>query len=107
MSEAFEALLEACLKSEPGEFDLFVRPPFPSEMMEDMLVPLRILDKRPVPSASPSLNMERVGESVPSGGSARCRSLDSKKGRESSNVSDLGRGMDPFTVAASKPFVTK
>lgn len=65
MRDAFEALLEACLKSEPGELDLFFRLSI-REVKDDMLGPRRILEKKPLPSPSAFSKTDRVGESVPS-----------------------------------------
>lgn len=74
MSEAFEALLEACLKTEPGEFEPAVLRRSMKEVNEDMLPGLRILEKKLLdvsPLVSSPLNAERVGESVVTGVSTR------------------------------------
>ena len=68
-----------------------------------MLPGLRILPKRDPRSLASSPNVDRVGESVPSGAGALCRSFESKNGRESSKESDFGLGIAPLTVVASKP----
>src|SRR3989440_6655744 len=56
---------------------------------------------------TPSPKVERVGESVASKDGALCNSLESKKGNDSSNESDLGRAMAPLTVVASSPCATR
>src|ERR1700733_1991862 len=56
---------------------------------------------------SPSPNVERVGESVECKDGALCSSLESKKGSDSSNESDLGRAIAPLTVVASGPGATR
>ena len=100
--DAREALEEACLNREPGEPEWFLRRS-KKEEMEEMLPGLRIFPKREPRSLASSAKVDRVGESVPSGAGAFCSSLESKKGRESSNESDFGLGIAPLTVVASKP----
>lgn len=52
---------------------------------------------------SPSKKIDRVGESLRCKDGAFCNNLDSKKGSESSNESDFGRGIAPLIVVASRP----
>ena len=87
----------------PGEDDWFLRRSRKEEM-EEMLPGLRILSKREPRSLASSPNVDRVGESVPRGAGEFWSNLESKKGRESSKESDLGLGMAPLTVVASKPY---
>ena len=99
------ALDEACLKKVTGELFWFLR------LMKDekdvMLPGLRRRSNRDARSdtgvLSPSAKLDRVGESVEWRDGAFCRSFESKKGSESSKESDLGRGIAPFTVEASRP----
>ncbi len=101
--EAFEALLDACMKSEElGELVPFLRRRSMKELKEDMLPGLRSLSKIERLLLS-SAKLPRVGDSVEMAGSARCRSLDSKNGMLSSNESDFGRGIAPLTRLESKP----
>jgi hypothetical protein len=99
--EAFDALLDACLKNEPGEAEWFLRPM--KEENEEMLPGFRSLSKIDPRSLVSSGKLGRVGESVTMGVGACCNSLESKNGRDSSNESDLGRGIAPLTVVASRP----
>lgn len=100
--EAREALDDACLKKEPGELDWFLRRSRKDDM-EEMLPGLRNFSNNEPRSLTSSPKVDLVGESVPSGAGACCRSLELKNGKLSSNESDFGRGMAPLTVAASKP----
>ena len=101
--EALLALEEGCLKKLPEEF-WFLR--LMKEENEEMLPGFRSRSKSEARSLigvpSPSPKVERVGESVCSEG-AFCSSFESKNGRESSKESDLGRGMEPLMVVASRP----
>src|SRR5690349_53823 len=100
--EAFEALFEACIKSEPGELEPFFLRRSMKELKEDMLPGFRSLSKNDRPLLS-SAKLPRVGDSEESAGSARCRSLESKYGMLSSKESDFGRGMAPLTALESSP----
>lgn len=99
-----DALLEACLKKDPGEADWFLRPM--KDENEDILPGLRRRSKIEPRSEASSAKLGRVGESVTSGAGACCSSLESKNGSDSSKESDFGRGMAPLTVVASSPWET-
>lgn len=103
--DAFEALLEACLKNEPGDAEWFLRPI--NDEKEEMLPGFRSLSKIDPRSLVSSEKLGRVGESVMRGAGACCNNLESKKGKDSSKESDLGRGIAPFTVVASRPCATR
>lgn len=107
--DALLALEEACLKKEPVELFWFLRPM--KEENDDMLPGLRSRSNKDARSLrdtlSASPNVERVGESVEWIEGAFWRSLESKKGRESSKESDFGRGIVPLTVVASSPYDTR
>lgn len=100
-SEALEALFEACLNNEAGELEPFLRRSRKDEK-EEMLPGLRSLSKMERLSLS-SPNWVLVGDSVITGGSARCRSFESKYGIESSKESDFGRGIEPLMLLESRP----
>jgi hypothetical protein len=97
--EAFEALLEACMKSEPGELEPFLRRRSMNELKEDILPGFLSLSNSDLLLLS-STKLGRVGDSVENAGWS---SLDSKKGMLSSKESDFGRGMAPLTVFESNP----
>ena len=105
ISDALLALEEACLKKDPGELFWFFRPM--KEEKEETLPGLRRRSKKEARSfnelLSVSPKVERVGESVECKDGALCNSLESKKGSDSSNESDLGRAIVPLTVVASSP----
>ena len=75
--EALEALLEACMKSELGELEPFLRRRSRKELKDDMLPGLRSLSKMERLLLS-SAKIPRVGDSLEMAGSARCKSFDSK-----------------------------
>jgi hypothetical protein len=102
--DAFEALLEACLKNEAGEAEWFLRPM--NEENEEMLPGFLRRSKIDPRSLVSSVKLGRVGESVAIGVGACCRSFESKNGKDSSKESDLGRGIAPLTVVASRPWAT-
>ena len=81
-----------------------------NEEMDEMLPGLRRRSNSDARSLSETLsaspNVERVGESAEWIDGALCSNFESKKGRDSSNESDWGRGMAPLTVVASNPCVT-
>ena len=100
MSDALEAFDEASLNNEFGELE--TRQLLPNiEEREPMLPGLRSLLKRELRSLRSSPKVDRVGESVPHGGCVVCSSFVLKNGSESSNESDLGRGIAPLTLVAS------
>lgn len=106
IKDALLALDEAYLKKVPGLLLVFLR--LMKEEKEPMLPGLRNLSKREddlseTGVVSPSRKMDRVGESLRCSDGAFCRIFDSKKGKESSNESDFGRGMAPLMVDASRP----
>jgi len=78
-----------------------------NEENEEMLPGLRSRSKSEARSLnemlSPSPKVDLVGESVECRDGAFCRSLESKKGSDSSKESDFGRAIAPFTVVASSP----
>ena len=74
--DAFEALLEACMKSEAGDWDPFFLRRSIKEVKEDMLPGFRSLSKMERDAVSSPLKVVRVGDSVDSGASALCRSFD-------------------------------
>src|SRR5436190_22194619 len=73
---------------------------------DEMLPGLRRRSNMEPRSLASSAKLGRVGESVTMGAGACCKSLESKKGKASSNESDFGRGIAPFTVVASRPWAT-
>jgi len=100
MRDVFDTLLEPLKNGFDVEWELFLRRS-KNEEIDDMLPGLRSRSKMVLRSrAASSAKADEVGESVAIvvGG---CRSFDSKKGRESSNESDFGRGMAPFTTVTS------
>lgn len=105
MSDALLALDEACLKKVPGWLLVFFR--LMKDEKDPILPGFLSLSKREDRSdtgvASPSRKSDRVGESLRCNDGAFWRILDSKNGSESSKESDLGRGIAPLTVDASKP----
>jgi hypothetical protein len=103
--DAFDALLDACLKKEAGEAEWFLRPM--KDEKDEMLPGFRSRSKMDPRSLESSEKFGRVGESVTMGAGACCKSFESKKGRDSSNESDFGRGIAPFTVVASNPWATR
>lgn len=76
--DAFEALLEACMKSEAGELVPFFLRRSMKEVKEDMLPGFLSLSNMERDELSPPSKVVRVGDSVDNGASALCRSFDSK-----------------------------
>lgn len=105
ISDALLAFDDACLKNVPGELFWFLR--LMKLEKEPILPGFLRRSKREARSEigvlSPSPKAERVGESVECKDGAFCRIFDSKNGNESSKESEIGRGIAPLTVIASRP----
>jgi len=105
INDALLALDEAYLKKVPGLLLVFLR--LMKEENEPILPGLRNLSNSDDLSVTgvmaPSRKADLVGESLRCSEGAFCNILDSKKGSESSKESDLGRGIAPLMVDASRP----